>query len=481
MQRTLILTALLAAVALPGRPAPAAPRTNVLLVMADDLRDYGGVFTRGVVKTPNLDRLRRRGVTFERAYAQYPVCNPSRVSMLTGLRCEQTGVTDNTTMFRSRLPEVVTLPQLLRRSGYHAASYGKIFHVGEAAGEVRAGWTDEGRSWDEARLFQPTPAGRRGEIRELAPGRLRWCRVGPLEGTDDDQPDGQTAAAASAAIEAQHAAGQPWIVGAGFHRPHDPFLVPRKYFELYPQDSLKLYADPPEATAPPSLAIPAGMREAFAAFTEADRRDFLRAYLAGVSFMDAQLGRLLDTLDRRKLWESTAVVFLGDHGYHLGERGWWNKSTLFERSCRTPLVIAAPGIQGGRTSRALVELVDLYPTLAGLCGVAPPHALAGRSLVPVLEDPSRPHKEAAFTLVTRGPARFGQSVRTPRWRFTRWSDGAVELYDHESDPEEVRDVSRNPEHAAVVAELKARLDTLPPWPARVKDARARERGASAAR
>ena len=185
--------------------------------MADDLRDFGGAFTRAVVKTPNLDRLAARGVRFERAFAQYPVCNPSRVSMFTGLRCEQTGIVDNTTLFRSKLPDIVTLPQLFRQHGWFAASYGKIYHVGEVAGDVRAGWTDEGQSWDEAKMFLPTALGRQGDTRELAPGRIPWCKVGAMDGGDDDQPDGQNAVAAIAAIEKQTAAGKPWFIGAGFH------------------------------------------------------------------------------------------------------------------------------------------------------------------------------------------------------------------------------------------------------------------------
>ena len=184
--------------------------------------------------------------------------------------------------------------------------------------------------------------------------------------------------------------------------------------------------------------------------------------------MDAQVGRLLDTLDRLNLWEKTVVIFLGDHGYHTGERGWWNKSTLFDRSCRAPLIIAAPGAKGGQVSRAPVEFVDLYPTVAEICGVKPPPALAGRSLRPVLEDASRAHKDAAFSLVARGPQRFGRSVATARWRFTQWSDGAVELYDHASDPEETRDLSADRANAKVISDLKQRLASLPPWPVKAE-------------
>ena len=187
----------------------------------------------------------------------------------------------------------------------------------------------------------------------------------------------------------------------------------------------------------------------------------LRAYCAGTTFMDAQLGRVLNALDRHKLWDKTIVVFVGDHGYHTGERRWWNKNTLFERSCRTPLIITAPGVKGGQLSRSLVEFVDLYPTITELCGLTAPHEMAGLSLKPILADPVATIKDAAFTLVTRSPKLHGQSGRTTRWRFTQWSDGALELYDHDNDPEENHNIAIA--NSAVVEELAARLKILPPF------------------
>ena len=445
-------------------PAAGAPRPNILLIISDDLRDTVGCYGNTAVKTPNIDRLAARGVVFQRAYAQYPVCNPSRTSFMTGLRCEQTRVVENTVMFRSRLPDLITMPQLLRQHGWYAASYGKIYHVGEAAGEVRAGWMDVGKSWDEAQMFQPTPAGRKGDVRNLTGGKLQWCAVGAMEGADDDQPDGQNARHAVAAIEKQTAAGKPWFVGAGFHRPHDPFLVPKKYFNLYPPGSLKLYHDPADITPVPPLSMPGGgFKAAFDAFSDQDRLDFQRAYYAGVSFMDAQVGRLLDTLDRLKLWETTVVIFAGDNGYHHNERNWWNKNTLFERSCRVPLIVAAPGAKAGQICRSLVELVDFYPTVADYCDVKAPHDLAGQSLRPLLEDPMRPGKEATFTLVTRGPGKYGQTVRTDRWRYTRWSDGAVELYDEANDLEETRNLAADPRHAEAIQDLQKLLNQIGPF------------------
>lgn len=448
-----------------GAAEPSASRRlNVLLVMADDLRDPGGAFTRGLARTPNLDRLAARGVRFERAYAQYPVCNPSRVSLLAGLRCEQTGIVGNQTYFRECLPDVVTFPQLLRLHGWTTRSHGKILHAANTGESVRPEWLDVGKSWDQAEILPAGSPHRRGQFRNLSGGRLAWCEVGILDGGDDEQPDARMAAAAIRSIEELTAAGRPWLVAAGFHRPHDPFHSPRKYFDLYPRESLRLHLDPPGLTNASPLSVPGAWAAEFARFTDDDRLDFLRAYLAGVSFMDAQVGRLLDTLDRLRLWERTLVLFLGDHGYHLGERGWWNKNTLFERSCRAPLILAAPGARGGGVARAPVEFVDLYPTVADYCGVAPRHELAGRSLRPLLEDPARAHRGAAFTLVTRGAGVFGRSVTDGRWRLTRWSDGTRELYDHRADPEETREVSAWAGNAEVLGRLENLLAALPPWP-----------------
>ncbi|HWI57657.1 MAG TPA: sulfatase [Bacillota bacterium] len=447
-----------------GAPAASPTNLNVLLILSDDLRDTVGCYGNKAVKTPNIDRLAARGVRFERAYAQYPVCNPSRTSFMTGLRCEQTHLVENNVMFRSRLPDIVTMPQLLRQHGWHAVSYGKIYHVGEAAGEVRAGWMDVGKSWDEAKMFQPTPAGRQGIVRDLTGGKLTWCKVGEMEGTDEDQPDGQNASATIAAIEQQTAAGKSWFIGAGFHRPHDPFLVPKKYFDLYPPGALKLYHDPADMTPAPRLSITDwGFGKAFAAFTEQDKLDFQRGYYAGVSFTDAQVGRLMDTLDRLKLWDRTIVIFAGDNGYHHNERGWWNKNTLFERSCHVPLIVCAPGAKAGGACRGLVELLDLYPTVADYCGVSAPHTLAGRSLRPLLLDPSRPGKDAAFSMVARGQNQYGQTVRTDRWRYTRWTDGTAELYDELNDREETRDLSHDPKQAGTIADLQKHLDKIGPF------------------
>src|SRR5688572_24782685 len=228
----------------------AAP-PNVLLIMSDDLRDYGGVFTKGIVKTPNLDRLRQRGVSFERAYAQFPVCNPSRTSMLTGLRPEETRIVENHTFFRDKLPDLVTWPQLLRQNGWTTHSFGKIFHTANTGEAQREHWLDIGKSWDLAQVVPPATANPRGEIRNISGGKLPWCEIGILDGPDEEQPDAQTASAAISAIEKLSSAGKPWLVAAGFHRPHDPFHSPRKFFDLYPKESLALWEDPADMSKGP--------------------------------------------------------------------------------------------------------------------------------------------------------------------------------------------------------------------------------------
>ncbi len=426
-------------------------RPNVLFIVADDLRaNYGDP----IAHTPNLNRLAARAVTFRRAYAQYPVCNPSRVSFLTGLRPETTGILGNNTFFREKLPDVVTLPQLLRGNGYFTASLGKIFHRGLTMEDKRADWADE-KSFAHVGIYDATAIGGRGEGRRLAGDEAPWCRWLAAEGTDEDQADGQIAAEAVRLIEQKRDA--PWFIGAGFHKPHDPFVAPKKYFDLYPLEKIPLAADPAGRSPEIESAIPKAYGN-FAKFTDRERREFKRAYLAGVSFMDAQVGKLLDALDRNGLWERTIVVFLGDHGYHLGERGWWNKNTLFEWSARAPLLIAAPGMKAGAAADGLAELLDLYPTLVDLIGVQAPHRLEGRSLRPLLRDPRARGKEAAFTIVMRGRIR-GRTVRTDRWRYTEWDAGAagVELYDHRRDPGEFRNLAGDAAYANEARSLKAML------------------------
>ena len=437
----------------------AADRPNVLLIMADDLRNYGGSFTRNVVKTPNLDRLRAHGTTFERAYVQYPVCNPSRCSMMTGLRPEQTGIISNDKRLRENMPDIVTMPQLCKEAGWQSHAFGKLFHLGGGNNrEAKQAWMDTGKSWHTAQAFEATTIGKKMiEGRNVTDGALKWCQWGAASGTDDDQPDGQIAAATVAKIN--ELGDVAWFIGCGFMKPHDPFIAPKKYFDMYPTGSLVHWRDPASISPAYKEAVGFGdYGKAFAKFTDKEWSELFRAYCAGTSFMDAQLGRVLDALDKNRLWDKTVVIFVGDHGYHTGERNWWNKNTLFERSCRAPLVIAAPGVDGGQTCGSLVEFVDLYPTVAELCALKIPHETAGVSLRPALNSPNLQVKDAAFTLVTRGPKLYGQSIRTDRWRLMQWSDGQTELYDHSQDPEESHNVAGD--NFNIVKELSSHLQTV---------------------
>ena len=424
-------------------------RPNVLMIAIDDLGCTLGCYGHPVVLSPNIDRLAARSLRFERAYCQYPVCNPSRTSLLTGLRPDDTRIQDNNVFFRDNLPEAVTLPQLFRDGGYYTACVGKIFH-----GDKRM---EDARSWDHTSYPKGTAAGRSGEGRDLTGGALKWCRWLAADGTDEDQPDGQSAAEAIALLE-QHA-DQPFFLAVGFHKPHDPFVSPAKYFANYAIDRLRLPVEPADRGADVPLALVPAMKREFAKFTDRDKLEFMRAYFAGISFTDAQVGKLLDALDRLRLSDRTIVILWGDHGYHVGERGWWNKNTLFELSARAPMLLSAPGMKSaGKSTPRLVEFVDIYPTLADLCGLAPPANLAGMSLRPLLDDSLAPTKPYAITQVRRGED-VGYSVRDERFRYTEWNGGAsgVELYDHDADEGEYRNLAELPEHRATVERLRGEL------------------------
>jgi uncharacterized sulfatase len=393
--------------------------------------------------------LAESGISFESAYCQFTVCNPSRTSFLTGLRPDSTGILNNRIPFRSKLPNVVTLPQLFRKHSYFTARVGKIFHS--------AGNMDDSKAWEITSDPKGTLLGKKGKGRNLTGGRVKWCRWLAAEGDDMDQADGQVAAEAIRLLE-QHR-NDPFFIAVGFHKPHDPFIAPKRYFDLYPLELLTPPEDPPDRSAELPQAICSGWKKDFDRFTDRERREFMRAYYAGISFMDAQVGKIIAAMERMKLWRNTIVIFFGDHGYHLGQRGWWNKNTVFELSARAPVIMVTPGMKRkGESCSGIIEFVDIYPTLADLCGLSAPANLEGTSFRPLINNPNLPGKKMAFTQVQRGKI-AGRSVRTERWRYTEWDEGrqGVELYDHDNDPGEYYNLAHDARHSQVVAKLKKLL------------------------
>lgn len=453
----LLFASAAAALVGPSHSQPAPRKLSVLLMVADDLNHNLGCYGHPFVKSPNIDRLARRGVRFDRAYCQYPVCNPSRTSFLSGLRPETTRVMDNRTPPRAHLKDAVFLPQHFREQGYFTARVGKIFHD---TGVLREG--RQTRSMDDAASWTLSE----DEMIEASRHDLekRVVREQRFEGQSDPQPwaavdapdnmlgDGIVARRVAELLERHR--DQPFFIAAGFRRPHVPLIAPRRYFDLYPPGKMRLPHAPPDDRQdipPPALTHTPGDEQV----TAEQQREIIAAYDASVSFMDAQVGVVLAALDRLKLWDQVVVVFVSDHGYHLGEHGGlWRKLTLFEEVARAPLIIAAPGKRSGRASPRLVELVDLYPTLTSLCGLPTPAGLEGTSLAPLLDDPNRGWKRAAFTVVRRSDL-LGRSVRTEAYRYTEWGDEKIaELYDHRADPREHTNLAHDPRHAATRAEMR---------------------------
>lgn len=453
-----------------GAAAADTPRYNVLFLIADDLNCDLGCYGEATIKTPNIDRLAARGVRFERAYCQYPLCAPSRASFLTGRRPNATGVLSlprrlvpMSPHFREKLPTTVTLPQLFKEHGGFAARVGKLYHYGVPS-QVGTGGHDDPLSWNLA----INPRGRDLDdetlITRMHPGSLgdtlSWLSA---DGDDAEQTDGVGAAEAIALLEKFKREERTFFLGVGFYRPHTPFVAPQKWFDLYPADEIKLPElsedDKSRTPAPAYASARTGQDEA----TDQLRRDAIQAYHASTSFVDAQVGRVIDAVERLGLADRTIIVFTSDHGYHLGDHGLWQKYSLFERSVRVPLIIAVPGGKGsGRSAAGLVEQVDLYPTLAALCGLPAPDYLDGADLRPMLNDPSQAVKDAAFSQIRRGNIE-GYSVRTKRWRYIEWTaDGkqSAQLFDALNDPAETKNLVHEPVHAALVTELHRRLEPI---------------------
>ena len=438
-------------------------KTNVLFVIADDLNCDLGCYGHRRVKSPNIDKLAARGVRFERAYCQFPLCSPSRSSFLTGRRPNTTKILTNTggdfgpehPHFRDYIPDTVTLPQLFRQSGYYVARVGKLYHYGVPT-QIGTSGLDDPPSWQHVVNPRGRDKDEERKIFSLEPGKfggtLSWLAA---EGSDREQTDGIGADEAVKLLEEHQ--GEPFFLAIGFYRPHTPYVSPKKYFELYPRDEINLpELSDDDRSRNPAAAYRSAKPEQ-ETMTDDQRRQAIQAYWASISFMDAQVGRVIDALDRLGLANKTVIVFTSDHGYHMYQHGLWQKMSLFENAARVPLIVAAPAAAGnGQATAGLVELVDLYPTLADLCGLKAPAYLEGVSQRTVLDDPSRSVKTAAFTQIRRGPKVSGYSVRTDRWRYTTWNDGqnGEQLFDMRADPGELVNLAADPRHASALKELR---------------------------
>ncbi len=452
----------------------AQDRPNVLFIVCDDLNTHVSTSDYPYISTPAFDELAENGMTFKRAYCQYPVCGPSRASFLSGLYPESSGVINNTADIRDERPDTVTMPQAFREQGYWTAATGKIFHnpkvdPGEAVWDERAFFTNDvmplekqARKEFEAKhgsidkrenkkLWKEFLLGYAPQTMNQKPG---W---GPSGLTDEQHRDGKNAQQAREWIQNESYGDKPFLMAVGIHKPHVPFLAPYKYFEKYPKEGLAFDKPPSNFwdTVPKSSISKRYEGFGFELAVEKDdlRREYMQAYHACISFIDAQIGSIFDDLKENGLWENTIVVLTSDHGYQLGEHAMWGKVTLFEVCNRVPLLIRAPGqTTASSTSQGLVELVDLFPTLADLCGINTPADLQGQSLVPMLRDPNASGKDVVYTVVSRGK-NLGKAIRTDRWRYSKWVDGE-ELYDLHQDPEEHHNLANLESHSKTLGMVR---------------------------
>ena len=471
---------LMAAACAMSAAAGAATKPNVLFFAVDDLRPELACYGASHIHSPAIDRIAKAGVVFNRAYCQQAVCSPSRTSLLTGARPDTTRVYDLETHFRTTIPDVVALPEHFKKNGYFVQGMGKLYH----------GSLDDPPSWSVPWTSPKTTHGayaieanraiverKVAETKALkAAGKkpVRTRDYGPptecADVPDATYHDGALAEMAVAALREIAAKKQPFWLGVGFIRPHLPFVAPKKYWDLYDPAKIELAPNPFRPRHAPEYAVlEGGELRTYDGVPKGHLPDDMartlkHGYYASVSYMDAQVGRVLDELERLGLKESTIVVLWGDHGWKLGEHDAWCKHSCVENDTHAPLLVSVPGMKaaGSRTD-ALVEFVDIYPTLADLCGLPLPSHLEGASFRPVLDDPKRPWKPAAFSQYPRGKL-MGYTMRTDRHRFTMWVDAkdhgkvdAVELYDHQADPQENENIAGRPDMAATVEALTAQL------------------------
>jgi iduronate 2-sulfatase len=464
MKKLLALVLLVIAV-----PAWAAEKPNVLLICVDDLKPLLGCYGEKTVKSPNIDRLAARSVLFERAYCNQAVCSPSRNALLVGLRPQTLGIYDLPTNFRRSRPDAITLPQHFKQHGWRTEGLGKIFHVGQGNVEDPASWSVP--HWKSNGVAYALPASKTKDS-------PRGATYEAADVADNTYTDGAVADEAIRRLQAaKDKPAEPFFLAVGFVKPHLPFVAPQKYWDLYDRAAIKL-ADvrTPPKNAPSYAPQFGGELRQYAGVPESGplsddlQRSLIHGYHAATSYMDAQLGRVLDELDRLKLAQNTIIVLWGDHGWHLGDHGMWCKHTNYEHATHIPLLVSAPGVKAGARTQAFAETVDLYPTLCELAGVTAPTGLDGRSFASTLRDPAAPTKDHTIHVYPRsapgkGPV-IGRAIRTNRYRLVEWktpgaaADSAeLELYDYEADPLETKNVAS--EQPEVVSKLRSILARHP--------------------
>lgn len=450
-------------------------RYNVLFIISDDLRPTLGCYGNPIVKTPNIDALAARGTRFDRAYAQFPLCNPSRSSLLNGRYPTQTGVMDNNTYFRKQHPDYVTLPQYFKNQGYASLRTGKIFHGGI---DDLVSWTEGGEPVDQNIINRPPSpvatgqGSRETDDPERGPQSNRPARASTsdrivvLEGDGESHGDYKIATRAIDYLERYK--DKPFFLAVGFNKPHSPPTAPKKFFDLYDPNKIPLPPDfntrPQAPQGFPDISVPHRNADLFIGRESSpeEAREMIRAYYASVSFVDAQVGRVIEALDRLHLRDNTIIVFWGDHGYHLGEKGKWSKAySLWDVGLRVPLIIAMPGAKR-QTSERTVQLLDLYPTLAELAGLPAPPQIEGRSIAQLLRKPNASWQFPAFAVVMF-QGKLGRSVTTERWHYVEWDEGraGAMLLDHQSDPLELTNLANQSGSASEIAKMKELLKSLP--------------------
>lgn len=457
--------------------AASAKRYNVLFFAVDDLRPEFGAYGQTYVKSPSLDALAARGMTFKRAYCQQAVCSPSRSSLLTGTRPDTTKVWDLETHFRKAIPDVVTLPQHFKNNGYFVQGMGKLFHGGlDDPQSWSVPWTNPkaqgyGLPANQELVKRKAEAARKaGKKGKVLSRSARGPAFESADVPDNYYHDGALADLAIEALWQIKQKHQPFWLGVGFIRPHLPFVAPRKYWDLYDPAKIKLAPNSFRPKGAPDYAVlEGGEMRVYEGIPKGHIPDDLarqlrHGYYAAISYMDAQMGRVVAELERLGLRDSTLIVLWGDHGWKLGEHDAWCKHTCVENDTNAPLLLSVPGMKhAGQRTDALVEFVDIYPTLAELCGLPLPPHLEGASFAPVLDAPDKPWKAAAFSQYPRGvqgKQLMGYSMRTDRYRFTRWVEkqdhskvDAIELYDQLKDPQENVNIANDPANAVLVKQL----------------------------